>query len=202
MAEELQGLINKIREEGIKAAENKASEIEKEAKHKAETLIAQASKKASDILDDAREKITRSEDASKESLKQAGRDLMLVLRKEINAMLDKLVAAHVHKVLTSEEMAKILCAILKDFDARSLDTKVIISARKDELDKLEKALLAELKEETKKGIILRSADTIRGGFMISYDSGRSYYDFSDKALAEYIAGYLRPKLGELLKSSI
>ena len=45
-----------------------------------------------------------------------------------------------------------------------------------------------------KKIILKPAEEISGGFTISFDNGKSCYDFTDKALAEYIGTYLKPKL--------
>jgi vacuolar-type H+-ATPase subunit E/Vma4 len=46
---------------------------------------------------------------------------------------------------------------------------------------------------------VQPSEDISSGFIISYDQGKSYFDFSDKALAEYIAGYLKPQLSEILK---
>ncbi|PIW68507.1 MAG: V-type ATP synthase subunit E, partial [Candidatus Omnitrophica bacterium CG12_big_fil_rev_8_21_14_0_65_42_8] len=53
--------------------------------------------------------------------------------------------------------------------------------------------------EAKKGIVVRASDEISVGFTISFDAGKSQYDFTDKALAEYIGVYLKPKLSEILK---
>jgi len=59
-------------------------------------------------------------------------------------------------------------------------------------------ILKELKEEAKKGIVLQPSDEIRAGFMISFDKGKSYFDFTDKALGEYISIHLQPRLRDLL----
>jgi vacuolar-type H+-ATPase subunit E/Vma4 len=49
---------------------------------------------------------------------------------------------------------------------------------------------------------LRPAEEISGGFTISFDDGKSCYDFTDKALAEYIGIYLKPKLNQILMEAI
>ena len=72
--------------------------------------------------------------------------------------------------------------------------------KKEDQEKIEKGLLAELKEEVKKGITLKPSEDIAGGFIISYDAGKSHFDFTDKALAEYFSLYLKPKIGQMLNS--
>ena len=75
----------------------------------------------------------------------------------------------------------------------------VISLKKEDLEKLEKGFLQELKEKVKSGITLKSTADISGGFTISFDSGKSHLDFTDHALAEYLSSLLKPKLAELLK---
>ena len=198
MAEELKGLIEKIQEEGVRTAEEKARAIEAQARKKAEEIIAKAEREAENIAARTEANVSRMEKSSKDSLKQAGRDLIIALRKEINAMLERLIVSQVHKVLASDELSKILQAIVKEYRAGEKEG-IVISLRKEDLEKLERNFLSKLKEETKKGITLKAAENIRGGFTISYDSVKSYYDFTDKALAEHIALSLKPKLAEMLK---
>jgi len=70
--------------------------------------------------------------------------------------------------------------------------------RKEDLERLREGFLSELKDAVKKGIVLKPSEDILGGLTISYDAGRSLFDFTDKALTEYITSYLRPKLKEVL----
>jgi vacuolar-type H+-ATPase subunit E/Vma4 len=78
----------------------------------------------------------------------------------------------------------------------------MVLVNKEDLESLEKNFLYKLREETKKNIILRPAEEISGGFTISFDNGKSSYDFTDKALAEYIGTYLKPKLNQILQEAI
>jgi vacuolar-type H+-ATPase subunit E/Vma4 len=200
MAEELKGLIEKIQEEGVRSAEAKASEIIRRATAEAAGITAKAKKDADKAVADAKTQITRLEDSSRATLKQAGRDFMLTLRKEILSMLDKLVASHVHKALTAEELIAVIMAVLKG--CRKDDAhEIIISMKREDLEKLEKAFLNELRSEIKKGITLKPSDDVHGGFMISYDSGKSYYDFTDKALAKYLSTSLKPALAGILDNA-
>lgn len=197
MSEELKALLEKINEEGIKAAEEKAKEIEAQAKRHAAEIIEKASAEAKALIEEAKERIAKMEEGSKASLKQAGRDLLIALRKEINAMLDRVIASHVHKALTAEELVKIIEHLVKEYASHTKDD-VIVHLSKEDLERVEKTFLDELRNAAKKGIILKAEDEIRGGFIISYDSGRSYYDFTDKALAQYLSTYVNPKLSQML----
>jgi vacuolar-type H+-ATPase subunit E/Vma4 len=116
-------------------------------------------------------------------------------------MLGTIVTGHVHKALSAEDLAKILITIIKGCGGDDRD-KVIVSLKKEDLEKVEKALFSELGQEAKRGIRLKSTADIHGGFLISYDSGKSYFDFSDRALAEYIAGHLKADLGDILKEAV
>lgn len=196
MAEEIKDLIEKIQQEGVRAAEDKAKEIENQAKRQAEEIIKKAKLEAGKLIREAKEEIAKSQESSKILLKQAGRDLIISLKKEINKILDKLILSNVRQALSPEELAKILSSLIKNYSAKE---NVIISLNKEDLRKLEKGLLDTLKEEVKKGITLRPSDDIQAGFIISYDSGKSYYDFTDTALTEYIGSYLKPKLKEILE---
>ena len=201
MAEEIRDLIEKINQEGIKSAEEKAHTIEVAAKQRADDLLAQATLEAEEMIAAAKDRIRREDEKEKTLLAQAGRDLLLSLRKEINAMLGSIVVSDIRQALTPGALSKLLSEAVKNYSAgESSDITVFLN--KEDLETLEKIFLNKLREETKKTIILRPAEDISGGFTISFDHGKSCYDFTDKALAEYIGTYLKPKLNQILKGAI
>ncbi len=198
MAEEIKELIEKIRSEGVKAGEDKARAIELDALKKERQIIADAEAEAKRMVKEARESISTSEASSKSALKQAARDVIIGLKKEIIAMLNKITLAHVDKALTAEETGKLIIHLLKECKPKEKGD-IVISLKKDGTEKLAGLFMSELSDELKKRIVLKPSEDIRGGFTISYDHGKSYYDFTDKALAEYIGSYIRPKLLDILK---
>ena len=201
MAEEIRDLIEKINQEGIKAAEEKAHNIEAAAKQRADTILAQARLEAEEMIAAAKDRIRREDEKGKILLAQAGRDLLLSLRKEMNATLGRIVVSDIQQALTPEALFKLVSEVVKNYSAgESSDIRVFL--KKEELETLEKNFLHKLREETKKKIILRPAEEISGGFTISFDSGKSCYDFTDKALAEYIGTYLKPKLNQILQEAM
>ena len=87
MAEDIKNLIEKIQQEGIVAGEEKAKDIETQAGRQAEALVEKAKKEAEGIIAEAKERVARMEKSTRVLLEQAGRNLLLALREEINAML-------------------------------------------------------------------------------------------------------------------
>lgn len=198
MAEQIKELIEKIQQEGIKAAEGKASQIENEAKRQADEMIKKAKIDAEKIIAQAKTEAAKIEQTTKISLKQAGRDLMLSLRKQINAMLDKIIVDSVREALNPGDLTEIITQLVKNYKSKEGEN-IIISVKKSNFKELEKDLLTKLGKEVKNQITLKAQDDILGGFIISYDAGKSHFDFTDEALAEYIGTYLKPKLKEILE---
>lgn len=196
MTQEIKSLIEKIQQEGISVAQQKAKEIEEEARMKAEKIIQEAKSQAEKIVREADSAAKKAQESGKASLKQAGRDLLISLKKEINETLQKIILTQVCESLSPQELTKVISSVIKHYQQQI--SEVIVSLKKEDLEALEKHFLKELKEETKKGVILQANDEIRAGFMVSFDSGKSYFDFSDKALAEYIGTHLNPRLKDLL----
>jgi len=200
MAENIKDLIERIQQEGIKAAEDKAKEIENQARNLAESMVKKAQAQAEKRVAQAQEEIAKLQESSKIALKQASRDLLLALRKEINAMLDRLILSAVRESLSPQELAKIITALIKDYSGAE-KSEITVLLNKEDLDRIEKGFLSRLREGTSKGIVLKSCEDISAGLVISYDGGRSHYDFSDAALSEYLGQYLKSKLAQLLRDA-
>ncbi|MBU4346801.1 MAG: hypothetical protein KKH29_05720 [Candidatus Omnitrophica bacterium] len=200
MVEDIKGLIEKINQEGIRAVQGKAKNIEAQARQRAEEIVAKAQAEAEKIIAEGRDKVVKTQQSTRLSLEQTGRDLLLTLSKEINTMLNNLIARGVRTALSPQEMAKIIVTLIKNYSGKE-KSDIVVLLNKQDLESLEKGLLGELKEELKKGMVLKASEGMNAGFMISYDRGRSHFDFTDKALTEYIGTYLQPKLAQILKGT-
>jgi len=198
MAQEIKDLIAKIQQEGIVAAEKQAAQIKAEADSRAQKIIAEARIQADKIIEQANFEAKRLAESTNASLKQAGRDLLISLRKEINSMLERLINLNLRQALPTEELTRIIKELIKNAPL-SLGSQIAISLAPQDKDKLEKGFLKQLTEETKKQITLKSVDEIDSGFIISFDAGKSTFDFSTQALTEYISSSLRPELSRVLK---
>jgi V/A-type H+-transporting ATPase subunit E len=201
MAEEIRDLIDKINQEGIRAAEEKARTIEAAAQQRADEILRAAKREAEEMTAAAHERIRREDEKEKILLAQAGRDLLLSLRKEINTLLLRIAVSEVRQVLTPEALFGLISEAVRNYSAgEGSDITVFLNTRDREI--LENHFLTRLSEETKKNILLQPSDEISGGFTISFDEGRSCYDFTDKALADYIGTHLKPKLNRILEDAL
>ena len=201
MAEEIRDLIEKINQEGIRAAEEKAQNIEAAAKQRADDILAQAKREAEEMIAAANDRIRREDEKGKILLAQAGRDLLLSLRKEMNAMLGRIMVSDIQQALTPEALFTLVSDVVRNYSAGE-SSDITVFLKKEDVQILEKNFLNKLREETKKKIMLRPAEEISGGFTISFDNGKSCFDFTDNALAEYIGTYVKPKLNQILKEAI
>ena len=201
MGEDIRDLIEKINQDGIKAAEEKAYKIEAEAKQRADAILAQAQREADDITAAAKDRIRREDEKGKILLSQAGRDLLLSLRKEINAMLGRIMVSDIQQTLTPEALFTLLSEVIRNYSTGE-SSGITVFLKKEDLEILVKNYLYQLRKEMERTIILKPAEEISGGFTISFDSEKSCYDFTDKALAEYIGTYLKPKLHQILLEAV
>jgi len=201
MTDEIRDLIEKINREGIKAAEEKAQNIEAAAQQRAENILSAARIEAEEIIASAHNRIRQEDENERILLAQAGRDFLLSLRTEIQAMLERIVVSDVHQVLSPDEMKKLISEVIRN-DRPGEKGDITIFLSENDLERMERNFLQKLGEETRRTITLRPSEEISAGFTISFDSGKSCYEFTDKALAEYIGTYLKPKLNRILQDSI
>ena len=200
MSEKLKELLEKINEEGLKKAEEKAGVIEQKAMKDSEKIIEDARISAQKIIEQARRNAEKTTQTSLLALKQAYRDLMLSLREDIKRILNKIISAESAQGLSSEDMAKILGNLIETFvekDGKSSDIKVLL--KKEDLEKIRTGIMAKLKDTLKEGIEFKAASNINAGFSISFDQGKSFFDFTDEGLTEAISAYLNSELADLIK---
>lgn len=200
MTQQVQELINKIKTEAIDAAQKKAEEIEAQAKTKAHEIIAKAQEETNKLKADAEAQIAKSKEAAEKALKQAARDTLLDLRSEIEKILKKIVFQSVGEALTPEELARLLGILVeKSLEKSSGNSGIQAVLSPSDLEKVKKGFLAKLQGRLKEGIRLEPSADISKGFLISFDGGKSAFDFTDVSLAEYIASYLNPEVAALIK---
>jgi len=197
MAEEIKDLIAKIQQEGIQVAQAQAEQIKVQADSAALKIISAAKNQAQKIIQEADSQSKKLADSTRADLLQAGRDLLISLRQEITAMLDKLIKHQLHLALPAKELSEIIATIIKNAPL-SLGSQIVVSLSQPDKEKLTEGFLKQLVEETKKSIVLKSTDGITSGFVISFDAGKSIFDFSDQALGNYISESLKPQLNKIL----
>lgn len=201
MSEDLKKLIEKIQKEGVEEARARALEIENEAKESAGNIIKKAEEKAGQLLDEANAQISRQKETTLKLLQQAARDAVITLRQELLSKLSSVIKQETHRALKAEDLAEMLFRLVKEC-CKDSGSNVEITLNKEDAEKLTQAFISDFKEELKKGITLKTSDEISGGFLISYDSGKSQFDFTDAALAQYLSKYVSGRLDEILSPQL
>jgi len=200
MSQQVQDLIDKIKTEGVAAADQKAKEIEDNARGDAQKVIADAQAQAKHIVSDAQAQAQKIHTSTQMALKQSARDTLLALRKEIEGVLSKVISKQVNDSLSAEHLAGIIGeAVKKSVETKLADNNIEVLLSAKDLTKLKEGFIAKLQKAVKQPIEFKSSDGIARGFAISFDEGKSCFDFSDASLAEYLSFYLNEQVAALLK---
>ena len=203
MSQQVQDLIDKIQSEGIHEAEQKAKEIERQAREKGEKIVADAKQEADQLIRSSERESEKIKASTSMVLQQAARDTLLNLRKEIESTLMKIVSSEIHETLTSTALEALITETVKGYIQKgsSVDDITVTLSKKD-LKKLKEGFITKLKDEVKKPISCRGTDDVGAGFTISFDQGKSCFDFTDASLVECLSGYLNSELSDLLQKSV
>jgi len=200
MSENLKDLLEKINQEGIKSAEEKARIIESKAENDAKKFLEDARKLANNIIQEASSNAQRLKATAEASLKQASRDMILSLKEEIRKILNKIVALEISKAMSGDQTGRILADLIGryiDKNGQPDDVKVLVN--KVDLEKIKDDFMSKLKDKVASGVEFRPSANINAGFSISFDKGKSYFDFSDEGLLDALSVYLNPELAKLIK---
>jgi len=191
MSEHVQELIDKIKQEGVQAGEEVAAQLEKEAKQKARDMIADAKRQAEEIIQAAKEEQAKLEESTRASLQQASRDTVLSLRQEIEKILQKIVQKEVADSLTGEQLCTIISAVISEsIKDEGMEADIHVAVSKKDLEVLEKGFLAKMQKKIKQPIKLQASEDIEHGFTISYDGGKSCFDFTDASLGHFLGSFV------------
>ena len=201
MEVQLQELIEQIKNDGVVAAETEAKSIIDAAKAEAEKIVAEAEAQAEKILADAKTENDRMTKSSEDSIRQAGRNLLISFRESVTKELEKITAENVTAVYSSDELAKLIINIVECWANKPDAEDIAVILNTEDLKKLEDNLIGALNEKMLKGVTLKANDNFDGGFRIAVNNGSAYYDYSAEAVVEMLSNYLSPKVIELLKEA-
>ena len=176
---QIQDLVQSIKRDGIEEAKKEAETIISAAKAQAEEIIAASKAEAEKNIENANREI----ESSKALIKQAERDAVLSVKKELEQLLERILAEKVSKDLSEKSLAALITAAIGNEDP----SKYAV-----EIDETKAALKSVLAKQIDKGLEIRPVKGM-SGMKLSCKDGSGFYDFSD----EEIAALLRPFLGDM-----
>ena len=194
---QLKELIEKIKTDGVKNAEEKTAEIIRKAEIKSAEIIDNANKEAQAIKDAGKAEAARSEQSGKEALKQAGRDLLLDVRSQMSDLYSGLLKSGTAESLSGKALTEGIVSIIKNWKGDLEDLSVLIS--ESQLGEIEKELKSKMAKEIKDGLEIKPYKGSTAGFRVSEKDGKAFFDFTDEVLADYLSRYLNASISETLK---
>ncbi len=198
---QLQELIDQIKKDGVDAAETQAEAIIMSAKAEAEKIISDAKSQADKIMADAKSENAKTVKSGEDAIRQAGRNLLISFRESVTRELAAIVGDKVNTVYSSDAFAKLIVNAVECWTDKPEAEDISVVLNSSDLEKLEEAVLSELKAKMLGGVTLKANDNFDGGFRIAVNNGAVYYDYSARAVTDMLSNYLSPKVTALLKEA-
>ena len=210
VASGVQELINRLRDEGVKAGQEKSDQVLREAQEQASRIVAQAKAEAEEILNKARSEIETERAAANDSLRVAIRDTELKMEAELKAGF----AAHVKRLVSvelsdREFLRQIVLAIagMAAGDKACEDKPIEVQLPQDlfETDEKETRLTEKGQDRMRhlvlgisgdmlrEGVDLKPSEDISGGIRIRLVGEDLEIDLSDQAISDLLLQNLLPR---------
>lgn len=194
-----QSLIDNIRDEGVKEAEERAQRILTNAEKRAAQLLAEAHERADAIVSEARSTAQKTESAGHDALRRASRDVLLSLEETIVAQLDAVIHRETRTAIRGETLSVIVRKLVENWNFESEAAKIEVLVSEDDLKSLEEEGWHGLKEELLNGVHLRPVPGVEADLRIGEENGSVHYDFSAQTLSEWMGRFVRPRIREVLR---
>ncbi len=198
MSEELKDLIERIRSEGVAAAEAEAEKILAGAKARAATIVREAEAKARDMVATAEAEARTHTERSRATLLQAARDLLLSVSEGVENIMQGLVAEAVRDSLDTDCIRRMLIGIAQNCELLKGGADIAVLAGPEDVKELVRFFAELYKRKLAAGIELRTSSDILRGFRIAYKDKAVYLDFTEEAVAQALTQLLRPHLAEIV----
>jgi V/A-type H+-transporting ATPase subunit E len=200
-------LITRLRDEGVKAGEEKAGRILADAEKKAAEMLSKAKSQSEAMLNEARKEIDSEKTAARESLQIAVRDAVLSLKEQLSVRF----ASHVKRLVSSDLadktfLKKLVLAVagrsvpeeIKDKSLQVLISDELLGdhAKNKEIDPL---VLSISKDLLREGITLGSSGDRAGGIRLQLKGEDLEIDLTEKTLSDSILRYLVPRFRSVIE---
>jgi V/A-type H+-transporting ATPase subunit E len=199
MPEDLQALIDHLQRDAVEEGKRRANALVEEARAEADATVRRAEERAAVLLAEAEREAERRVERGTVALEQAGRDLLIALRQAIDATFEGLIREELDDELRPERLGEMLTRMAEAYTAHGgRERRMAVLLSEDDLDALAHLVARRFREELGRGVELRLDPTLRRGFRVRMVDEHVTHDFSLEAIAEVLAGYLRPRLAEML----
>lgn len=199
MIEDVQGLLEKIHNEGISRAREEKQAVLAQAEAEAASIVDAARKEAARILDEAQKQIASDRKKADDAIRQAARDIVISMKADLLKRLNAVTRECIAETMTAETMEKIILEMAKNYSAASGGVSAeILLAQKDQAA-AQTYLMGRLLEALKAKPEIRLTNDFNSGLQISFKGNDVFFDFSDEALTEVLCKFTGAKLAAVIK---
>lgn len=192
----LDSLIEKIKADGVEAANKQADEIVAAAKKEADDIVKKAKDKAESFKKNAESDAKNYQKNAEIAIQQAARDTVLVLKEKVTAILEQALLADVDETLDKDFLKDLIVKVAEVW-AKDEDVEVLVGGV--DVDALTAQLKNALAKNVKGTVEVKLDRKIAKGFRIGKKGSDLFYDFTDESILDALRVFLNPKLAEILK---
>ena len=202
MSSDLQGLIDRIRKEGVDKAESEAGEIVAEARRIAGEILRRAESEAGALRDRAQAEAAALEAQGRETLAKAARDLVLSVHQALERSLAAVVQRRVEEALAPDMLRNLITMVVSAYLERAGESGgVDLLISPEDRDAVVDYFLQTFRSAVDAGLEVRSDRSVFRGFKVALDGDQVRHDFTAAAIADAMAGMVRPRLAAILRQA-
>ncbi|MEI6269312.1 MAG: hypothetical protein WCP01_10560 [Methylococcaceae bacterium] len=206
----VQNLVDRIRDQGILAANEKANKILRDAEAKSAKMLADAKLEVEKLRETARLEIEADHAAALEALKLSARDAMLQLKAKVSSEFEVFVQRLVTSATRDEEFIKTIVLVLAghvkeeligDKEIQILISELILTGKPNEKlgERGKQTILSLSSEMLREGVELIPSSDIQGGANVRLVKDKLEIDLSDKAIASLLYQRIMPRFQAILE---
>ncbi|MGZ8181841.1 MAG: hypothetical protein ACXWT1_07780 [Methylobacter sp.] len=208
----VQNLVDRIRDQGVLAATEKANKIIRDAEAKSAKMLADAKREVEQLREDARIEIEANHAAALEALKLSARDTVLQLKSKVSAAFEVFVQRLVTSATRDEKFIKSIVLVLAnhvqkdligDKEIQILISESILTGQPNEKleDRTKQIILGLSSEMLREGVELVPSSDIEGGARVRLVKEKLEIDLSDKAISKLLYQRILPRFQSILEGS-
>ena len=202
MAEELQGILERIQKDGIEKADNEAAQIIAKAKEQAAEITAKAAQEAEALLKKADSDSAAFQQRAEKAIEQAARDVVISVGDAVTETLRSIVEAANDSSLKSDDFPAFIKKIVQAYVESSSPDSIELLVSEEDQERITKYFMTEMTDAMRAGLTISGDHSIISGFVVSLKDKSIYHDFSGETLTDAMSDLLRPQLAEIVKKAV
>ena len=213
----VQVLINRLRDDGVKAGQEQADRLLKDAKDKAAKILAEAKTEADKLLKQARAQIAEEQNHAHEALRVAVRNTELDLEAGVKRTFETYVKRLISQEMRDENFLRQLLLAIVGKAAEEIPPDQALEVLLPEKifqpdaemaqftdagrERLQLFVRRTTSEILRAGVTLKPASDLSGGIQVRLVDQQVKFDFSEKALTELILKHLLPRYRAIVEGA-